>query len=46
MLWSLNIRLLGRDDKPSKGINLNDVTEAVPQTPFLLVKVVMKRQIG
>lgn len=41
-----HIRLLERDDKPSKGITLNEVTEALPQTPFLLVKVVMKRQIG
>lgn len=41
-LWSLTIRQLERDDKPSKGINLNDVTEAVPQITFLLVTV-MKR---
>lgn len=41
-----NIRLLERDDKPPKGINLNDVSEALLQTLFLLVKVVMKRQIG
>lgn len=38
-----HIGLLEREDKPSKRINLNDVTEALPQTPFFQLKIVMEK---